>query len=116
MSAALEKPPWAAPCNGCGLCCRVELCHVAREMFPGAQTPCPALEFENGRAWCGLVRHPTRHLKLPVSLDAHRGEGGTTIGEEVALAIYVGQGCGMPDDWDKPRWEHVDETNMPVPE
>jgi hypothetical protein len=87
----LIKPAFGDTCNGCGLCCALALCDVAAIVFPGASAPCPALEWEDGRAWCGMVRHPSRHLQLnyagadPLTMDLF------------AESIAVGQGCGMED-------------------
>jgi hypothetical protein len=71
------KPADLAPCNGCGVCCVSSLCPLAigvlyspdmievlgdaARHIPG---PCPILEWEHGRAWCGLVRNPERYVRL----------------------------------------------------
>lgn len=87
----LEKPKFKEPCNGCGLCCRLELCDIAEEYFPGASAPCPALEFDGVRMWCGLIMHPSRHLKLNFNID-----------EDIAPLFFrmipINQGCGMEDE------------------
>lgn len=88
----LTKPKFGDKCNGCGLCCASELCDLAEMAFPGASAPCPALEWEDGRAWCGMVRHPSRHLSLNYT-------GADAITRDLyAQGIAVGQGCGMPDE------------------
>lgn len=67
MSAVPEggprKPGFGAPCNGCGVCCVATACGLAVEYVPGATygKPCPALEWEHGRSWCGMVRRPFTH-------------------------------------------------------
>lgn len=100
MATELTKPAYRDPCNGCGLCCKLELCVLAESIFPGAVAPCPALEWEDGRAWCGMVRHPSRHLGLnfnfPISADT------VTIAENslrayIAEGLGIGLGCGMED-------------------
>ena len=86
------KPKFGAECNGCGFCCALELCEVAEQHFVGAVAPCPALEWEEGRAWCGLVRHPSRHLKINF-------DGADELVRPLFYQIIgAGQGCGMPDD------------------
>jgi hypothetical protein len=52
-----NKPKRGEPCNGCGYCCAAEVCEIGLHAF-GASTPapCPALEFRDGRFWCGIVR------------------------------------------------------------
>ena len=87
-----EKPRYREACNGCGLCCALELCDLAEDAFPGAPAPCPALEWEDGRAWCGMVRHPSRHLKLNFA------GADPMVKDLFAQGIAMGQGCGMEDD------------------
>lgn len=88
----LAKPRFRDPCNGCGLCCRLELCQVAEQVFPGASAPCPALEWEGGRAWCGMVQHPSRHMSLNYA-------GADEIVRPLFMkGIAVDQGCGMEDE------------------
>lgn len=87
----LAKPKFREQCNGCGLCCRLEICETGAELLPGAVAPCPALEWEDGRTWCGLVRHPSRHLSLNFS------GADQMVGPLFLQAIAGGQGCGMED-------------------
>ena len=85
------KPKFRERCNGCGLCCAVSLCDMAEKTFVGAQAPCPALEWENGRAWCGMVRHPSKHLALKFN-------GDEILAPLWEKAIGSEQGCGMEDE------------------
>ena len=65
MSEIVElprKPAHGDACNGCGLCCIAEPCPIAAEMGAVIDRPCPYVEWEAGRFWCGLVRHPSKHL------------------------------------------------------
>lgn len=57
------KPEYLSPCNGCGLCCVASACAIALDFVPGARIgmPCPALEWQDGRSWCGMVRNPAKH-------------------------------------------------------
>ncbi len=48
--------------------------------------PCPALEFEGGRFWCGVVRRPSHYLSTP-----HFGDG--TVCEVLGDLLGIGQGC-----------------------
>lgn len=87
----LVKPKFREPCNGCGLCCALELCILAEDAFPGASAPCPALEWDDGRAWCGMVRHPSRHLAVNFAgVDE-------VLSPLYLIGIAAGQGCGMED-------------------
>jgi hypothetical protein len=63
--AAPAKPPAGQPCNGCGVCCTLSTCPVARLRFLQAHGPCPALvwDAEVHRYRCGLLSEPARHLR-----------------------------------------------------
>jgi hypothetical protein len=34
MSGELQKPSYGATCNGCGLCCKLEICGVGEMELP----------------------------------------------------------------------------------
>jgi hypothetical protein len=62
--AAPPKPPEAAPCNGCGICCAAEPCPIG-VLVSGRRTgACKALmwvddeEIGGGRYRCGMVGAP----------------------------------------------------------
>lgn len=79
------KPRFLEPCNGCGLCCRVELCHAADMAFPGASAPCPALVRDpagSNKMRCGLVLLEAVKKAEPL----------------IAMSLGIGLGCGMRDD------------------
>lgn len=48
--------------------------------------PCPFLEFDGGRAWCGVVRNPAKYFGLP---DKHS----KVLTDFVQKAIGAGLGC-----------------------
>ncbi len=52
-----DKPRYGTPCNGCGVCCSLEICLVGKMVFQGSQAPCPALKISNDgtRTFCNLV-------------------------------------------------------------
>lgn len=55
---APAKPPWGAPCNGCGLCCLAEPCPVGWLWTRRRRGPCAALRWDGQRYRCGaLERH-----------------------------------------------------------
>lgn len=58
-----RKPRVMDPCNGCGVCCVAEPCALAFDYVPGSLPfrPCPALEWRDGQARCGLIVDPARH-------------------------------------------------------
>lgn len=65
-----RKPRIGQDCNGCGICCVAEPCAVALEYADGAERAanggqaCPALEWDDGRSWCGMVRRPLIHSEV----------------------------------------------------
>lgn len=62
MIMTLEKPNFGEACNGCGTCCKAVPCPVARDVIGAREGPCPALEFDDGRHWCGLIRNAHKHI------------------------------------------------------
>ena len=53
----LIKPPAGDPCNGCGYCCKLETCPLARLRYWRIAGPCPALHWNDGayRYECGML-------------------------------------------------------------
>lgn len=95
---SLDKPPVGAPCNGCGLCCRAQICSLGSitlglvgnygERAPG---PCPALIGQpDGSFACGLVLRPR---------DYARGKGGAHELRAAAMTLIgAGVGCDEPGE------------------
>lgn len=83
LTALPPKPRHGAACNGCGLCCHLELCAVAAIAFPAEQqAPCPAMVFESGRVFCAFVLAEQRGGLEPM----------------IATGLGIGSGCSMPDE------------------
>jgi hypothetical protein len=61
---APAKPAEGQPCNGCGVCCALETCPVARLRFLQSAGPCPALVWseEETRYHCGLLLKPSQYF------------------------------------------------------
>ena len=87
---APEKPTIGSPCNGCGYCCAASPCDIARDMIGVTEGPCPAMQFEDGRFWCGMVRTPSAYIGGPAFADE-------IIGRMVATALGVNRGCDADD-------------------
>lgn len=86
---APKKPLPGQPCNGCGVCCAVETCPVARLFLLQRQAPCRALTWNEdaGRYDCGLLCAPRAHLRwLPARLEP-------ALRRWVARRIAAGAGC-----------------------
>jgi len=87
--AAPAKPAEGQACNGCGVCCALATCPVARLRFLQKAGPCPALEWSTAetRYHCGLLRRPVHYLGyLPAA------------GENIARSLFTrwiaaGKGC-----------------------
>lgn len=85
---APPKPAPGAACNGCGICCALERCPVARLFLPAAER-CRALEWDDAarRYRCGMAVRPAAYLRwLP-----RRWEVGA--GRWFASRIAAGSGC-----------------------
>jgi hypothetical protein len=103
----IEKPKFSEPCNGCGLCCRVQACQVSTHFLKSTQAPCVALEYHDEKFQCGMVLRPEHYLgneflaaykdkKMPGTKEITGEE--LSLGECFAKLIYSGEGCGMPDE------------------
>lgn len=91
MATVPPKALKGEKCNGCGLCCAAWPCILAREFVGATSGPCPALEFEGGRFWCGLLRAPHRYLgTFP--------EGDYLLQPAFAFLLGAGLGCDSDDD------------------
>lgn len=66
MEIAPDQPEEGQPCNGCGVCCKAIPCSVASYLLGvHGWGRCPALEYEDGRYWCGLLRRPSYYMGSP---------------------------------------------------
>lgn len=93
----LKKPAFGEPCNGCGMCCTVEPCAIAKEFLHCITGPCVALETDDNRTYCGMVRRPVFYL---LGIDAPPAESGE-IQSHVAGILRIGAGCDSDDLADK---------------
>lgn len=78
------------PCNGCGDCCKEEACLLSLKYLHSGVAPCIALEHQDGRYWCGLVRNPAKYLKLP---EWANEVALAELSPIVAYALRLGAGC-----------------------
>lgn len=77
------KPRYGEACNGCGICCSIELCRVGEIAYPGAVAPCPGLKLsaDGSRTYCELVLIEKEAGMIPL----------------IATGLGIGRGCSMPD-------------------
>lgn len=73
----ITKPIYGAPCNGCGLCCRMEVCGIGKMAYPEASAPCPALRWDGNQHRCALIE-----------MEAASG-----LEPLMAEALGIGKGC-----------------------
>ncbi|WP_092044133.1 hypothetical protein [Methylobacterium pseudosasicola] len=64
---------------------------MAREHIGAMEAPCPALECEDGRFLCGLIRRPGHYMALP------NDAADPMLGRLFAQALGVGRGCDSSD-------------------
>ena len=68
----------------------MQLCALAVEFLDAAAAPCPAMEFADGRFWCGLARHPNRFFGTPAFSNR-------LLRPMVYAALSIGDGCDASD-------------------
>lgn len=106
------KPRLGEACNGCGYCCTVEPCLLAKEFLHCITGPCYALESSAGRSRCGLVRNPLGYLFKAANPTAEVDllaapaelEEGYRLSVAFAAALGVGQGCDAEDTAESTCW------------
>jgi len=69
--------------------------------IPEDEGPCPALEWEDGRTACGILRRPAHYLSLNWGDADEREKMRSFILPTAEKILAIGQGCGMPDDEDE---------------
>lgn len=83
-------------CKQCGQCCQSGIpCAMAQVMFDiTAENPqtCPALEYEESRYWCGLIRHPLKWFSSMVGNVKWKCE---FMADMTRVYIGIGKGCGI---------------------
>lgn len=80
-----DKPPYGSPCNGCGLCCSLELCLAGKLVYGlDRPAPCPGLKItpDGARTYCSLVA----------------AEAEANLDQVLVNLLGIGFGCSMSDD------------------
>ena len=81
----LQRPRYGEACNGCGLCCSLEPCGIAKARHGDIPGPCPELVYDAGRYRCRLVLMET----LATEMGLIPGEFQALVTE----ALGIGKGC-----------------------
>lgn len=101
----MEKPKIGHPCNGCGICCRAQVCMngayvlgLVRHLGDTMPVPCPAMVIDDdGRVQCGIVLNPKKYIegsKYPADV----------LSRNFAFLIGAGRGCdelGEEEDYEE---------------
>lgn len=106
----LNKPNIGEPCNGCGLCCSLQVCKngafalkLVKNLGDTAPGPCPALvDNKNGTFSCGIVINPKKYIKNSKYPEA-------VLKKNFATLIGSGYGCDELET-DAPNSE-IDKLN-----
>jgi len=114
-----SKPKYGQPCNGCGYC-TTEPCALASEYLDCQTGPCFALEYQDGKSICGLVRNPLGYLyrkvhpgsELDILHDPELIERGAALSAQIAAALGVGRGCDSDDDHQPSSWPQIIRTTV----
>lgn len=95
----LKKPKEGQPCNGCGLCCMLEVCAIGARVYGEDQpAPCPGLQAEAGRFWCGVVQAEEKAFL-----------GGAVSDHRIAEMLGIGRGCDAEDGIETEAWNKFSE-------
>lgn len=107
MKQNLPKPKIGQACNGCGLCCMLQVCRngayvlgLVKTLGETVKGPCPALVANNDGSYsCGVVLNPKKYIPK----SKYREE---VLRREFANLIGAGTGCdeiGYDDDPEEER-------------
>jgi len=76
-------------CRQCGTCCKEETCQISVDGFGGYISPCPALEYEEGLFYCGLITRPSKYIDLGVPAKWKD----RMVSGLFCLTLGIGEGC-----------------------
>lgn len=95
----IDKPKIGEPCNGCGLCCRIQVCRngaylqgLVRTLGDTVAGPCPALTTkEDGTQACGIVLNAKKYIRK----SKYRED---VLRRSFMVLIGAGDGCDEPGE------------------
>lgn len=92
---APAKPPYGSQCNGCGACCRAQICGIGlialgiKDAFDDDFVcgPCPFMRHDGEKFRCSLVETESADSAEPL----------------IARTLGIGRGCDAGESWDDTR-------------
>lgn len=85
-------------CNNCGECCNALPCGIALELIEGCNPPgpCPALEFKDGKYYCGLLIHSSQYIDLGENVEWKN----KWLRDLFSQILGIGMGCCSCPEFD----------------
>jgi hypothetical protein len=80
----IKKPEFMEPCNGCGFCCKNEVCKLGKKYENNNTAPCKLLLFNGEKYRCKLILIEQENNLKPL----------------LARALGIGKGCCSIKDKD----------------
>lgn len=96
----IDKAPHGTPCNGCGRCCLEEPCVLGSLVTEKLTGECPALQWRDEHACCGLVATPADYSPFRAHLV------GAQLLSEAAM-VLTGSGIGCDSHFDGEKKNHA---------
>ncbi len=81
-------------CKQCGGCCKKQVCYIGLVMLATDKTPCPALEYKDGKYWCGLVINPSKFIFRNLYLTVNQYQ---LITKHILHINNFGEGCDLKE-------------------
>jgi hypothetical protein len=78
----IKKPYFGDPCNGCGFCCKNEVCELGKQFKNNNIAPCKLLIFNGEKYRCKLILMEKKTKLEPL----------------LARALGIGKGCCSIED------------------
>jgi hypothetical protein len=82
----IPKPRHGMACNGCGLCCTLEPCGIAKALLGDIPGPCPILVYQDGKYRCGYVLMEAEARAIKPDFEPL-----------ITNALGIGKGCDAED-------------------
>ncbi len=79
-------------CTHCGQCCKSQICHVGRDIFPDRDEwddECPAIRERGGKIFCGLIECPWAYVLIS-------REHAQQFSQRAGTRLWAGRGCTNP--------------------